>query len=59
MQSSSGFLMLLALYTFIALSNPTKKVIEPYFFLSGEKSIQYCEVISPQRRNSSFSLVSH
>jgi hypothetical protein len=29
MQSSSGFLMLLALYTFIALSNPTKKVIEP------------------------------
>jgi hypothetical protein len=30
MQSSSGFLMLLALYTFIALSNPTKKVIEPF-----------------------------
>jgi hypothetical protein len=35
MQSSSGFLMLLALYTFIALSNPTKKVIEPkYLWLS-------------------------
>jgi hypothetical protein len=32
MQSSSGFLMLLALYTFIALSNPTKKVIEPILY---------------------------
>jgi hypothetical protein len=38
MQSSSGFLMLLALYTFIALSNPTKKVIEPFLLKKSHES---------------------